>query len=193
MEYYHLPSVHPELCDVSGVDEHHRAQGQGMYVGFVTYPLTRGGTPLDPDRTPAMEGLTAQNKETAWFHHHFPNAFYFLLPGSLFSVILEPTGPTTTREHTNLLIHPSALEAKDAERKLDEAWEFYTLTNNQDIDICEEVQLGLQARAYTGGRMTFRFEETVHRFQNMIADYMTGNTAHIPEGDESPPHPFQRS
>ncbi|RHY35518.1 hypothetical protein DYB32_000040, partial [Aphanomyces invadans] len=26
MEYYHLPAVHPQLCDVSGVDDHHRAQ-----------------------------------------------------------------------------------------------------------------------------------------------------------------------
>ena len=41
MEYYHLPWVHPELTTVSGVNEHHRQQGPGMYTGMCTSPLTR--------------------------------------------------------------------------------------------------------------------------------------------------------
>ena len=52
LEYYHLPAVHPALCNVSGVDEHQRYQGRGMYMGFATDPLTKGGTPLDPGRLP---------------------------------------------------------------------------------------------------------------------------------------------
>ena len=52
LEYYHLPAVHPALCDVSGVDEHQRFQGKGMYCGFVTHPLTAGGTAIDPGRLP---------------------------------------------------------------------------------------------------------------------------------------------
>ena len=43
--------------------------------------------------------------------------------------------------------------------------------------------LGIQARAYPGGRMTYRFEEPLHRFQNMVADYMTG-MPQVPVGDE---------
>ena len=34
-----------------------------------------------------------------------------------------------------------------------------------------------------GGRMSFRFEETIHRFQNMVADHMIG-LPRIPAGDE---------
>ena len=44
LEYYHLPAVHPALCDVSGVDEHRRNQGTGMYLGFRTDPLTQAGS-----------------------------------------------------------------------------------------------------------------------------------------------------
>ncbi|ETV82301.1 hypothetical protein, variant [Aphanomyces astaci] len=94
MEYYHLPAVHPQLCNVSGVDDHHRAQGTGSYIGFATSPLTNGGTPLDINLLPPMPGLTGANTVTAWFHHYFPNAFYFLLPHGLFTVILETTGNT---------------------------------------------------------------------------------------------------
>ena len=35
LEYYHLPAVHPALCNVSGVDEHQRRQGRGMYMCFI--------------------------------------------------------------------------------------------------------------------------------------------------------------
>ena len=192
MEYYHLPAVHPELCDVSGMDDHHRAQGHGSYIGFATSPLTRGGTPIDVDKLPTMEGLSGKNKETAWFYYIFPNAFYFLFPHGFFSVIMEPTGPETTTEHANFMVHPNAFKIPDAEKLINEMWDFYILTNDQDINICQEVQLGIQAKAYKGGRVTFRFEETVHRFQNMIADYMTKNPQ-IPRGDQSPPFAFQKT
>ncbi|CAK4660352.1 hypothetical protein LEN26_006895 [Aphanomyces euteiches] len=192
MEYYHLPAVHPELCDVSGVDDHHRAQGTGSYIGFVTSPLTNGGTPLDLDVLPAMPGLTGANKVTAWFHHYFPNAFYFLLPHGLFTVILEPTGPKTTVEHAELFVHPNVFEVPDHREKLDKMWAFYDRTNQEDFNICERVQVGVGARAYQGGRMTFRFEETIHRFQNMVADYMTGKPS-IPVGTDTPPYDFEKA
>ncbi|RHZ42392.1 hypothetical protein DYB26_005298 [Aphanomyces astaci] len=204
MEYYHLPAVHPQLCNVSGVDDHHRAQvvtiivtlmfvltecwlqGTGSYIGFATSPLTNGGTPLDINLLPPMPGLTGANTVTAWFHHYFPNAFYFLLPHGLFTVILETTGPTTTVEHAELFVHPSVYDVPgtimapkhikicsfrgkhvDHKDKLDKMWAFYDQTNNEDFAVCERVQVGVMARAYQGGRMTFRFEETIHRFQNM--------------------------
>ena len=47
------------------VDEHERRQGPGQYVGFVTYPLTRGGTPIDPGVLPALPGLGAENKQVS--------------------------------------------------------------------------------------------------------------------------------
>ncbi|KAF0696494.1 Aste57867_12750 [Aphanomyces stellatus] len=193
MEYYHLPAVHPELCNVSGVDDHHRAQGTGSYIGFVTSPLTNGGTPLDLDVLPPMPGLTGANKVTAWFHHYFPNAFYFLLPHGLFAVILDPTGPTTTVEHAELFVHPNVFEDPDHKEKLDKMWAFYDQTNQEDFNICERVQVGVKAQAYQGGRMTFRFEETIHRFQNLVADYMTGRPNYSPRGDALPPYAFERA
>ena len=55
--------------------------------------------------------------------------------------------------------------------------------NAQDVGLVERVQQGLQSRAYRGGKLCFRFEEPVHRFQNMLIDLMTGVTR-IPGGDE---------
>ena len=55
-------------------------QGKGQYVGFVTEPLTAGGTPIDPGVLPNFPGLNASQTNTAVFHTLFPNVFYFLLP-----------------------------------------------------------------------------------------------------------------
>ena len=62
LEYYHLPAVHPDLCNVSGVDEHRRNQGRGMYMGFATDPLTKGGTPLDPGRLPPFPTIKVRSE-----------------------------------------------------------------------------------------------------------------------------------
>jgi phenylpropionate dioxygenase-like ring-hydroxylating dioxygenase large terminal subunit len=183
MEYYHLPSVHPNLCHVSGVDEHKRRQGKGQYVGFVTEPLSSGGTPIDPGLLPEFPGIDESQKSTAVFHSLFPNVFYFLMPSHAFIVRLEPISPTETREYASLMVHPSLLDdgtatdsvtgkklsSQEIEKRIDAIWDFYLETNDEDIVACELVQEGIQIESYQGGRMSFRFEETIHRFQNMLA------------------------
>ena len=40
---------------------------------------------------------------------------------------------------------------------------------------------------YDGGRFSFRFEEPLHRFQNMVVDKMVGEPSdRIPKGDGTP-------
>jgi hypothetical protein len=56
------------------------------------------------------------------------------------------------------------------------------LVNEQDIDIVERVQAGLSMKPYRGGRMCYRFEEPLHRYQNMVIDKMVGQER-IPPGD----------
>jgi choline monooxygenase len=51
------------------------------------------------------------------------------------------------------------------------------------------VQLGLADPAFTGGRLCYRFEESVHRFQNMVVDRMLG-LRRVPAGDDVPQRPM---
>jgi len=187
LEYYHLPAVHPELCCVSGVDEHRRHQGTGMYMCFATDPLTKGGTPIDPGRLPPLPTLGERNREMAYHVAIFPNTFFSLYPDAIFRIILSPQSAGRTLEHATLLTHDGARSAPDADKLLQETFEFWNLINTQDIEICKNVQLGTSATPYEGGRFSFRFEEPVHRFQNMIIDRMTsgvdGTPYHMPKGD----------
>jgi len=80
------------------------------------------------------------------------------------------------------LVHPDALRAERAGEKLNAIFEYWDMVNHQDIAAVERVQSGIQARSYPGGRMCFRFEEPIHRFQNMVIDRMVGHHR-IPAGD----------
>ena len=50
----------------------------------------------------------------------------------------------------------------------------------------KNVHQGTSTPLYTGGRFSFRFEETLHRFQNMVIDKMLVHEPtryRIPDGD----------
>lgn len=174
LEYYHLPWVHPELCEVAAIDMHQRNQGTGMYMSFFASPLLRGNTPLDADFLPAMPGLLPVEQESGYFPFVFPNLAMFLLPHHLFVLLMRPTSIDKTEEYGDLLVHKSLLFDPAHEEKLEAIFSFYDMVNVQDITAVERVQQGIRAKAYQGGRMCYRFEEPVHRFQNMVIDFLVG-------------------
>lgn len=188
MEYYHLPWVHPELCNVSGFTDHYRYQGPGMYTGMVTYPVSQSPQTVDLD-LPPMPGLSAEQARTAFWIMIFPNVALFLLPNHLFTLVFRPNGPGMSIEHADLLAHPQTLAHADGPRKLAVIMDFWKMVNDQDILAVERVQEGLMSRAYPGGRMCYHFEEPVHRFQNMVIDRMIGRNV-VPAGDEKEEAPF---
>ena len=183
-EYYHLPWVHPELCTVSGFDNHYRFQGRGMYTGMVTSPLSQNSDSAVRFELPNMPGLDEVENQTAYWILLFPNTAWFLLPNHLFLLNYRPDGPVRTLESADMLVHPSALKTKDAEREIDKIFNFWAMVNDQDVLAVEKVQKGLQSRAYPGGRMCYRFEEPIHRFQNMVIDRMVGESR-VPAGDKT--------
>jgi len=185
MEYYHLPWVHPGLVKVSPIDAHHRWQGTGMYVGFCTSPIapdTDGGgwqSGLAP-----ISGLSDTDACSARFIWLFPNVAVNILPNHLFIIHARPVGPGLTHETTYLLTHPESSGSPGAERAVDEVARFWDAVNREDIGIVERVQTGLETTPFPGGRLCYRFEESLHRFQNMIIDRMVGKQR-IPPGDET--------
>jgi hypothetical protein len=74
------------------------------------------------------------------------------------------------------------MEPEGSDQALSALLAFWDHVNVEDIEIVEDVQRGLSTPEYEGGRMCYRFEEPVHRFQNMVIDRMVG-IDRIPEGD----------
>ena len=182
MEYYHLPFVHPELTNVSRIEDHHRCQGAGMYTAMLTTPVSR-----DVDSVwlnlPAAERLEEEHSEAAYHIWIFPNVAITLLPNHAFCLITDPLAADQTLERTFLLIPPKTLENEWHDAMLGELAVFWDLVNTQDLGIVERVQAGLSNTAFHGGRMCYRFEEPLHRYQNWVADRMCG-IHRVPPGDD---------
>ena len=181
MEYYHLPFVHPELTNVSRMEDHHRSQGAGMYTGMLTTPVSR-----DVDSVwlnlPAVQGLNKEHLEAAYHICIFPNVTITILPNHAFCMITDPICANQTRERTFLLTTPGTLDNESHTSMFLELVKFWDMVNTQDLGIVERVQLGLSNTAFTGGRMCPKFEEPLHRYQNWVADRMCG-IHRVPSGD----------
>ena len=181
MEYYHLPWVHPKLAKVSRIEDHYRWQGPGMYTGMITTPIS-GDDPIWLT-LPPHPGIQGSDVESGRFILIFPNVAFSLLPNHLFMMILEPRGPGRTLERTFTLTYSETFGTDGADAALDDLQRFWNEVNMEDVDIVENVQAGISTPEYEGGRMCYRFEEPVHRFQNMVIDRMVG-IDRIPKGDE---------
>jgi choline monooxygenase len=184
-EYYHLPWVHPGLVKVSPMEAHHRWQGSGMYVGFCTSPIApdtdEGGW---QSGLAAISGLSDADATSARFIWLFPGVAVNILPNHLFIIHARPVAPGLTRETTYLLTHPESAGAEGNEQAVDDLATFWDGVNREDIDIVERVQAGLESTPFPGGRLCYRFEESVHRFQNMVIDRMVGKRR-VPPGDDA--------
>jgi len=180
MEYYHLPWVHPELAKVSRIQDHYRYQGPGMYTGMTTTPIS-GDNPAWL-ALPPNESVTGPDLNAGRFMLLFPNAALSILPNHCFLMIMEPMSHGRTYERCYILTHPSTVEPTGAPEALQDLLVFWDEVNLEDVAIVEDVQAGLSTPEYQGGRMCYRFEEPVHRFQNMVIDRMVG-LDRIPEGD----------
>ena len=181
MEYYHLPFVHPELSNVSRVEDHHRCQGKGMYTGMLTTPVSR-----DVDSVwlnlPTVQGLDKQHLKVAYHICIFPNVTITILPNHAFCMITDPIRANQTKERTFLLTPPGTLANKSHIKMFLELVKFWDIINTQDLGIVEMVQEGLANTAFTGGPMSLKFEEPLHRYQNWVADRMCG-IHRVPKGD----------
>lgn len=183
MEYYHLPWVHPELNQVSRFSDHYRWQGPGMYTGMCTTPVSRNTDAGGWDGLAPLSTLGDQDADAGRFVWLFPGTAMVVLPNHAFVLFTRPVAADRTEETAVLLAHPESLDDPAADAGLDQLEAFWDLINRQDVEIVERVQEGIGNPAYRGGRMCFRFEEPLHRFQNMIADRMLG-IDRVPGGDE---------
>jgi choline monooxygenase len=183
MEYYHLPWVHPELNQVSKFSDHYRWQGPGLYTGMCTTPVSRNGDAGGWDGLRPLSTLGAEDADSGRFVWLFPSTALVVLPNHAFVLFNRPVAADRTVETAVLLAHPESMDDPDAEEGIEQLEKFWDLVNRQDLEIVERVQEGIANPAYRGGRMCFRFEEPLHRFQNMVIDKMVG-VDRVPGGDE---------
>ena len=152
LEGYHIPIVHPELANLLDYKEY-TTEPHPMYS--LQYSPFKGGDNL----------YQAENGE-AFYYFIFPNIMLNILPGRLQVNAVIPVSPTKCQV-LFAYFYDDVFEKQKA-GILNDDLQYSDNIQQEDIDICEAVQRGLQSKAYDKGRFSVKRELGVYHFQSLI-------------------------
>lgn len=150
LEGYHLPLVHPELCDVLD------------YANYITETSTYHSLQYSPMRGDDSAG------ERAYYYFVFPNFMLNILPGRLQTNVVCPLESGRCRVHFDYFYSPEIIENEPDRITSDQ--DFAERVQQEDIEICLHVQRGLASDGYDKGRFSYDAENGVHHFQGLLKE-----------------------
>jgi Rieske 2Fe-2S family protein len=123
-----------------------------------------------------MDGKTAVNKllpgmpfrnAGSLLFFNYPNSWNHVLSDQATIFRMMPLGPTETQVTTTWLVHKDAVEGKDYDlQRLTEVW---IATNDEDRQVVEQNQLGINSPAYEPGPYSAVQESGVIQFVDWYA------------------------
>ncbi|MEO0558788.1 MAG: SRPBCC family protein [Bacteroidota bacterium] len=152
LEGYHLPLVHPELCKTLDVS------------AYITETFDRTSLQHSPIRQRDDGSLYGEGDAFYWFV--FPNVMLNILPGRVQTNVVLPNGPDRCRVVFDYFY--ADVTSSEAQRQIADDLAFSDDVQQEDIEICERVQLGLASRGYDRGRFSVECEAGVHHFQALL-------------------------
>ena len=154
LEGYHVPLVHPELCDVLSL------------AGYVTETFAHYSLQHSPLRDDEGRYRTGADGDAAFYYFIFPNVMLNILPGRLQVNAVHALAPDRCRVVFDYSY--AEVDGEAAQRRIAEDVAFSDRVQQEDVEICEHVQRGLASRAYDQGRFSVECEAGVHHFQGLL-------------------------
>lgn len=151
LEGYHVPHIHPELNRV--IDYRSYIVETKRWNSFQHSPLDSGDT------------LYGSGEALYWFI--WPNTLLNVLPDRLQTNRVVPTGASRCRVEFDYF-YPAGMPDLEARHERDRA--FSDLIQQQDVDMCERVQRGLESGSYTAGHLNPKRENAVHHFHELLRE-----------------------
>lgn len=159
LEGFHIPFVHPALNDALAFEEYETEN-------FPFTTLQKGVAKEGEPHFDIPSGkLDYGRKIFAYYFHLFPNLMFNFYPWGLSLNIIEPQGIDKT------MVRFRTYRFNDS--KFDRDLNILDVTEMEDEEVVESVQLGVQSRFYKKGRFSPKMEKCVHRFHQIIDDFMT--------------------
>ncbi len=162
-ECLHCPVLHPalnRLTDYMGADN---APPSTDWIGG-TMGFKAGVETMSTDgkrRRAYLPGLSQTQRQQVVYYAILPNLLLSLHPDYMMTHTLWPRAVDHTEVVCELHFHP------DETGPIDDAVEFWDLTNREDWGISEQSQQGISSRAYTPGPYSKR-EELLHAFDKIV-------------------------
>jgi Rieske 2Fe-2S family protein len=168
-ECLHCPGVHPALQKLSHYLSGENEPASPSFLGG-RMRLREGIGTFSFDgtmRRGCLPGLEGDDRRYVYFYAVLPNLLLSLHPDYVMVHTLWPRGAGRTEMVCEWLFHPDLLARADFDPQ--DAFEFWDLTNRQDWHVCEQMQLGLQSRAYRPGPYSHR-EDLLHGYDRLIVE-----------------------
>ena len=151
-ECLHCPTIHPKLASVLPYQSGANDLTEGSFLG--------GYMEIKPPNVSAtMSGracgrivsgdIPESDRRRAYYYTLMPNLLLSLHPDYVNYYLVHPVAPNRTRVESEWLFHPDTVS--DPENNIQDAIEFWDLTNRQDWDIVERSQLGVGSHRYAPG------------------------------------------
>lgn len=200
-ECYHCSGSHPELCRTysddpamtgvateggsSVIEEHwEKCEALGLESRFYLsesgqyrvqrIPLNEGAESFTLSRAVASSKPMVESEDRALgslLLFHYPNTWNHFLSDYAVTFVVTPIGPQQTRVDTTWLVHEDAVEGVDYQ--LDELTAVWIATNEQDRELVENNQLGVNSPAYQPGPYSPIHEDGVAQFSDWYCNFMT--------------------
>ncbi len=152
LEGYHLPYVHPGLSKLLDYRSYDTILHQ-----WHSYQFSPLGSRNSDDNF--------YGEGDAHYYCVFPNLMLNILPGRLQTNVILPE-----KEKTRVIFdyYYSDLDSAETKKLIQQDKEFSDEIQQEDIEICEQVQRGLNSGSYTKGRLCMKRETGVLHYQNLI-------------------------
>ncbi len=152
LEGYHLPHVHPELCNLLDVQKY--VTETAAYHSLQHSPFKGGGN------------LYGGNGGEAYYYFVWPNFMLNIIPGRLQTNRVIPVAADRCQVVFDYFYADISSDA--AKHRAEADIEYSHKVQLEDVEICEYVQRGLASRAYDRGRFSVECEEGVYHFQTLL-------------------------
>ncbi len=180
-ECYHCPGAHPQLARISD----YVGGGEQTAAGVSLFGACFNGGPMalregvgtmsmsGQSRLPVIESVPAEDRHLVHYYVIYPNLLLSLHPDYVLLHVLTPLSAERTHVSCEWLARPEALDDREG---IDDAVQFWDLTNRQDWQLCERNQAGVRSRAYAPGPY-HASEACVHGFDAWYAGWLQGALA----------------
>lgn len=154
LEGYHVPFVHPELVKLYD------------FMSYKTEVFKYYSLQYSPL---ANEETIYGNGGEVFYYFLFPNFMLNILPGRLQTNLVVPVSNNKCIVHFDYYYDDIEIAIQNGLAKNDE--DFSELVQQEDIEICEAVQKGLNSKIYNKGRFSVECEEGVYHFQKLLKEF----------------------
>jgi choline monooxygenase len=167
LEGYHLPIAHPQLFKEIDYDAYQVETFRYYSKQHAPIRELKPGEELGRDRRYVR---SPDGEDDALYYWLFPNTMFNIYQDNMSSNVILPLGVDRTL---------TIFEWFFAEPGSGEGWEsmqqtiaFSDQIQQEDIEICEQVQRGLRSTAYDTGRFSAKRENGVYHFQQLVREFL---------------------